>query len=322
MFRAKSDNSRYKTTVFVICLAISVIIWIMIKLSESFTTQIVFPLQYTGIPEGKVLINEVDSVIKVDVHEQGFLLLGHKYLSNIEPFSIDLSKYRIRRRGGVYETTINTANWAHSLVSNYGIKGDVVSVYPDTILFQFANEGSKTVRVVPDIETEFKQQFFMYDSVKISPPTVKISGLPSQIDTISIIYTEKASFTNLDETISEKLELVKPAEAQNLDIEPSEVEVTIQVEKYTESDLMVPVKIVNNPKNYRIKLFPDKVNITCNVALIDFKKLNPELISAVVDVAEISQSHDKKLKVKIRNAPGFTRISKVEPAEIEFIILK
>jgi len=322
MFRAKSENNRYKTTVFIICLAISAMIWIMIKLSETFTTQITFPLKYSGVPEGKVLINEVDSTIKVEVHEQGFLLLGHKYLSNIEPFTIDLSKHRIRRHGGVYEITVNTSNWAHSLISNYGIKGDIVSVFPDTILFQFSNEGSRTVPVVANVKTEFKKQYFMYDSVKISPSKVTISGLPSQIDSIRQISTEKASFTNLSETVSEELMLVKPAGIKNLEIDPSEVRVTIQVEKFTESDITVPVKIINNPKNYRLKLFPDKVNITCHVALIDFKKLNPELFFVVVDVSEISQTHDKKLKVKIRNSPDFTRISKIEPAEVEFIILK
>lgn len=322
MFRAKSENNRYKTTVFIICLAISVIIWTMIKLSEAFTTQIVVPLKYTGFPEGKVLVNEVDSVIRIEVHEQGFLLLGHKYLSQIESFTIDLTKYRLRRHGRIYETVINTHNWAHSLISNYGIKGDIVSMYPDTILFQFANEGTKTVPVIANVESSCKKQYFLYDSIKINPSTVTIAGLPDQMDTIRSISTEKAVFSNLNESITEKLKLVNPEGIQHLTIEPAEVEVSIQVEKFTENEISVPVKIINNPKNYKLRLFPDKVNITYLVALIDFKKINPDLFSTVVDASEISESRDKKLKVKLRSFPPFTRVNKIEPAEVEFIILK
>jgi len=294
----------------------------MIKLSESFTTQIVFPVKYTGFPEGKVLINEVDSIIKVEVHEQGFLLLGHKYLSNIEPFTIDLSKYRIRRNGNAFQTTVNTSSWAHNLISNYGIKGDIVTVYPDTILFQFANEVTKTVPVVADLKTSFKKQYFLYDSVKITPSKVTIGGLPSQIDSINYISTERASFSNLDGSITEKLKLVKPAGIPYLEMDPEEVVLSISVEKFTEGEITVPLKIVHNPKNYRIKLFPDKVKITYLVALNDFKKINPDLFAPVVDASEISESHDKKLTVKVRTFPHFTRINKIEPAEVEFIILK
>lgn len=322
MFRAKSENNRYKTTVFIICLAVSVVIWTMIKLSEAFTTQIIVPLKYTGLPEGKVLINQVDSVIKIEVHEQGFLLLGHKYLSNIEPFTIDLTKYRLRRHGGVYETVINTHNWAYSLISNYGIKGDIVSMYPDTILFQFANEGTKIVPVVANVNTTFRKQFFLYDSIKITPSKVTIAGLPGQIDTIRFVSTENATYSNLDEPITEKLKLVIPEGIQNLDIEPDEVEVSIQVEKFTEGEISIPVKIINNTRNLKIKLFPDKVKITYLAALVDYKKINPDLFSTVVDASEISESHDKKLKVKVRTFPQFTRVNKIEPTEIEFIILK
>lgn len=294
----------------------------MIKLSETFTTQIVFPVKYTGFPKGKVLLNEVDSIIKVEVHEQGFLLLGHKYLSNIEPFTIDLGNYRIHRQGNVFQTSVNTSSWAHNLISEYGIKGDIVSVYPDTILFQFANEGFKTVHVVADVETSFKKQYFLYDSVKITPSKITIAGLPAQIDSIDFIYTEKANFSNLDVSISEKLKLVKPAGIQYLTMDIEEVVLSLNVEKFTEGEINVPLKIIHNPKNYRIKLFPDKVKITYLIALTDFKKINPDLFSPVVDASEISESHDKKLTVKVRTFPHFTRINKIEPAEVEFIILK
>lgn len=318
----KKEKYRYKLTVFLICLAISAFIWMLIKLSEQYTSEITIPVKYSSIPEGKILVNNVDTTIRIGVTEQGFSLAWLKYFKKKEPLFINLQDYRLRQHMHEYVTLVGTDTWAQEFHDQYDIGGDVDYIHPDTISFYFEDRYSKEVPVEPDIDIKYKKQYFAYDTLTFEPKKATISGLYKNISKIKTISTEPIRYNNLSESIDTKVPLKIPEGYPDMKVTPEEISITMKVEKYTESQIEIPITETQVPENQRVKIFPDVVNITYLVALKDFKNVTKEMFSCKVDLSQVSTAGDGKLEVELSAYPQFIRIVSIKPAEVDYLLLK
>jgi len=321
MSESRKRKINYNLTVFVICLGIAAFTWMLIKLSDNYTVELSFPVVYENQPENMMLVEDVDSTIQVGLDAQGFVIVKLKYFSRKAKFHIDLGKVRLKKHGREYYAMVNTREWAQETARKYDVQGGIVFIRPDTIAFRFEKIVSKHVKVIPDLKFTFAKQYFPYDSLRLEPDRCKISGLAATIDTISAVQTEKREFDNLSQNLNEKVRIRNPLPGQ-LFIDPSEVAVTMPVEKFTESELFVPVLIRNNNKNLRVKVFPDKVKIVFMVALKDFRKVSPEMFTVSVDLSKADLASGAKLPVSIDTHPAFTKIKSMEPSEVDYLIFK
>lgn len=323
-FFKKGDNDKYKykATVFFICLIISTFIWMLIKLSDQYATEIVIPVVYSEIPEGKILVNSVDTIIEIRISDRGFALAWVKYFAHKKALSIDLSKQRMRQHMHQYEALVSTQEWSQNFLDQYGMKGKVEQVKPDTIAFYFEDRYSKEVPIKPNINIKYAKQFFAYDSMVLSPKTVTVSGLNSVITNIDEIKTVPVNFTGLNTSLNNTIALQVPFNDPSIQISPSEINVKLSVEKFTESQIEIPINRINQPKDLRIKIFPEKVIIRYLVALKDFKKINSEMFRCVVDLSKITDQGGDRLDVVLKKHPQVIRILSIEPALVDYLVLK
>jgi hypothetical protein len=323
IFRAKNDITyRYKLTVFIICVFISAFIWMLIKLSRSYSSDIVIPVTYTEIPKGKILVNDVDTTIKIGITDQGFSLAWLKYFKKPEPLKINLKNYRLRQHMHQYVGLVNTDAWAQQFSNQYALSGKLDYIQPDTIAFYFEDRYSLEVPVEPDIDIKFRKQYFAYDSMVISPAKVMLSGLYNNINNIQSVKTAPVSFTNLDENLDKKIALKKPGLTPDIAIEPEEVNVKLSVEKFTESSIEIPISMINEPERHRVKIFPDKATITFLVALKDYNKVSPDLFTCKVDLTDIEFLGSNKLEVSISKFPQHLKLVSIHPSEVDYLLLK
>ncbi|MFP4470763.1 MAG: YbbR-like domain-containing protein [Bacteroidales bacterium] len=316
------DKYKYKTTVFFICLLFSALIWLLIKLTEEYTTTLVYPVTYHNIPEGKLLTGDVDSTVTIGIYDRGFTLLYLKYFTVRRALDIDLDDLRLKPKNEGYIAAAGTARWARQLLQNFDVTDNFEYIYPDTIYFNFEERISKQVPVTAEVTVDFKKQYFAYDSLRIDPSQVTVSGSRSRIDGIHFIKTRKTKFTGLDDDISQMIELEKPEKAPDVEIQPGEVKIMLDVEKFTEANIEVPIGKINKPAGLRVKLFPENVNILYLIALKDFNKVSQDMFSVAVDLSDVTKDEDKKLKVQLQSQPKFVRINRIEPPEVEFLLLK
>ena len=96
------------------------------------------------------------------------------------------------------------------------------------------------------------------------------------------------------------------------------MEISLSVEKYTESTIKIP--IVNTVNEYKIKTYPDFVIVTYLVTLENFNRVNEEMFTASVNIEENNNSN--RLKVHLIRKPSFVRITRIEPEEVEYLLLK
>ncbi|HZK07006.1 MAG TPA: CdaR family protein [Bacteroidales bacterium] len=318
----RSDTYKYKTTVFVICLIISSLIWSLIKLAEVNSTRIRIPITYTGTPEGKILTSRIDTTLTIGIRDQGFVLVWVKYFARKKPLNISLADYRLRRTDNSFETTINTSRWSQDFLEQYNLSGNVEYISPDTLNFVFENRVEKTVPVKSNVKLNYQSQYFSLDTLVLQPDSVQVSGLKHDIAAITKIETVPTDFDNLSASINEKIKLQKPNDVATLQIEPQQVQVNLKVEKFTEAEIEIPIEKINSLTPSRIKIFPETVVIRYLVSLDNYSKVTRELFQSTVDLSQISNRESQKLSVNLPESPQFVRVVRLEPEEVDFLIFK
>ncbi len=93
----------------------------------------------------------------------------------------------------------------------------------------------------------------------------------------------------------------------------------IELEKYTEVQLNIPIEVLSLPDTLLMQTFPSRIKFTCNVGLSKYDWVNNNLFRAVVDYSTVDEQK-KELVVSIQNIPSFLINYDYYPKTVEFLI--
>ncbi len=316
----KDEKLRNQFYVFLVCLAISIFIWFLIVLSKKNMETIDFPILYGKAPSNLVLTNRPDSLLSFRLSSSGFKLITLEYLTFKKPIQFDLKSLKIQKEGEKYVANISTSEMAKAIIREQGIDQELITVSPQNIYFEFSTVTSKKVPVKPNVQLSFEKQFQLSDSLRFDPDSVFVIGVNEVIDTIEFIQTELFRLERINQSKTISVNLINPWKMQDVSLSENETELTLDVEKFTESTLKIPISIGGHD-NMEIKTFPEKVDITYLVALKDYKRISEDMFIASYDTS-VSLKDIKKLQVKIIQQPSFIKITRIDPPEVEFLVLK
>src|SRR5690606_22113405 len=128
--------------------------------------------------------------------------------------------------------------------------------------------------------------------------SVTVTGPLEQLQKIDFWATDTFTKDDISHSVIDKISL-KATEAPNITIYPPLTEVKIPVEEFTEKQLLVPIKVINNNQYYSVKLIPDRVKITFMVSLSDYERTNEDDFDAVVDLNNWKNFNASMLPIKI-----------------------
>lgn len=312
----KRRNNLY---VFLVCLAISVFIWFLIALSKESYTSLDYPVEFINGPADMVLVNQPDSVLTFRISSGGFELFTLRYLSARKPIVIDLDNISLEKRDDMYTGVFNTSRLSSDIRRQYSFSEELVSISPENIYFRFEPLTGKMVPVVSGLTLEFQKQFRLADSIVFTPARVKVVGPRNLIDRITEVKTNDVLVPAIEGPVSSECDLQIPFGNDQLVLVPSRVSFSLQAERFTESTLTIPVAAAN--KGSIIKTFPESVTVTFLVSLDNFKRLDPDLFTAVADLPE--NTGDKaKAAIRLTKVPVFVEVTRIEPSEVDFLVLK
>ncbi|MDP2387891.1 MAG: hypothetical protein Q8M29_16075 [Bacteroidota bacterium] len=234
---------------------------------------------------------------------------------------IDVSKF-LNKKNSQRTVAINTALAAGSFSKILNTEVELIKVKPDSIYFSFGKSYQKVVPVKPTILINFDPFYNYTNKVKITPSFVTLFGDSTLLSSIDSINTEKIVLNDFNSNISQKAKLNIPEElTQRVGLSADEVLLEINVDKFTEKIIEVPLETVNVPANFQLKTFPDRITLKLQVPMSEFEKLNPSLFKVVVDYKG-NQSSKNKLKVEIVKAPANVKITKISPEKVEYLLRK
>ncbi len=310
---AKKKSSR---PVFLICLLLATLFWILIKLSANYSVTYPLKVKYEHIPEGKLLAASEDSIVNVSFKSDGYNLLDLLITGKLKYLPIDLGELKMEKiKPNSY--AVFTQGLKEPLASRLNLnESEIIFSTPDLEL-NLENLFKRQVSVNPKLDLQFKSQYGLY-AVKIIPDKITIWGSQKQIDSIDALQTNPIDLNDLDENKNLVVPLKNPLPGI-LKIVPERVKVELNIEKYTEFSLKVPIDVSGITP--LIRTFPPSTTLYFNMFLKDYKELKTNQFKVVPDVKNVDLTSVKTLNLRIITQPKITRDVRMDPYSVEFIIV-
>ncbi|MBR4156442.1 MAG: YbbR-like domain-containing protein [Bacteroidales bacterium] len=315
MVRKKRETEKlHQFSSIVFFVTIAALFWLLIKLSAQYTVTAPLTINMKDAPADLVILDGSQKV-KVTLSTTGFELLNY-YFKPASRRKVDISLEEVPLHKDSESTYSFSISYAKEKVANFlTIEPNEVSFDDNRIIIKMEQLDSIKVKVIPNLDLSYEKQYNRHGRINIKPDSVTIYGPKTKLASIDNIYTENVSIKNINSNIDINVPL-KIDEMINTD--NKEVNIKIGVEKYTEA--IANVKISNN-FNKKLRLFPDKVKIKYIVSLNDYNIIKDNSFIISIDTADISIENNF-LPLYLIDYPSNTRITSIEPKEVEYIIIE
>ncbi|MDZ4205259.1 MAG: hypothetical protein U1C46_10650 [Bacteroidales bacterium] len=317
-----ASKIRSQFPVFLFFVLFSTSIWMVIKLSGEFTSPVVYELEYINHPAGKILISASDTTLTLGLAATGFELIRYKIWQKKPLLQVDLSAMPMLTDSRTFDSKLSAITLLKKLSLQLNHSSEVLFATPDTLSFRFAPEFRKKIPVLPDITYTLRQQYRLYENIKIQPDSILIKGVRSDLQVLDSIISKPASLADVYHNHKFILPLQHPNTQYPVILSADAIEVSMRVEKYTEASIELPVEVLCEVEGYTFRLFPSTVKVTYLVALIDFKRVDAALFSAFVFCDNKQGLSSNKLNIEIAHSPEYVEITRLEPDRVEYIKVK
>lgn len=302
--------------VFFICILLAALAWLLIKLSDDYTASYPLKVMYTHVPFDQILESTEDSVVTVSFKTDGYNLLNLLITGRLKTMNVDLLREKKIELGND-RYRIPLTDLKGNIATQLGINEAFLNFSTPNLYVQFKKLQKKKLPVVANLQLQFKSQFGLYQT-QVSPAYVYVYGTKEMVDSIDSIQTVPVQLDNLDSDMKLKVGLIDPY-PEKLRIEPGKVTVDLNIEKYTEFSIKVPIDVSKITPS--IKTFPTEVTVYYNMFLKDYKKLTPDQFKVVPDVTNLKLHNVNLLNLRLVNKPKEAHNARLDPVSVEFIIL-
>ncbi len=315
MIKIKNSLQKRKVKIFLIFLFFSSMSWFINKLADDYTGRAAFDVVYTNVPDSLLFVGASKDHIEVKLKASGFTFLGFGFKN--KTVTIDVSKaekkddvYRIPR--SVYQLQIEK-----QLPQSMEFLGVDEG---DAIVLEIYTLKTKKVPVIERLKINFSQNFMLDGAVLLSPDSILVKGPEKVLNEIESIQTEVKTISNVTEDFSEELLLQTPENTDNITYLTNKVFVKGKVVRFSEKIIEVPIKVLNLPEDFEIKLFPDTVKIVCMAKIDDLKELQVSDFNVVADYNAIQDESQHTILLKLELAPDFLSNIRLMSNEVRYIL--
>jgi len=312
MKKENDKNNLKKISGILIVLCISTFLWLIIKLSDEYVITLPFNIKFVEQPANQTLPESQNSIEAV-LTTTGFHLLNY-YITPKKSREIEISLKEIKYKKIDEDIYSIGAMPIKELIANFmEINENDVSIKEDDIVFRMYKRASKRVKVVPQVNITFESQFNMYGEPTVSPDSITINGAYNTIKDIFFVNTNTINMKNVRTNISKRVGL-----QLDDDVYPDvdEVDVSIDVEKFTESAVTIPI---NTLKINNLHLFPAGVKIRYIVAMKDYSNISNMSFDVEIDTTNFKNK--ERLPLRLVVSPNNTKVIGISPSEVEYIMI-
>ncbi len=306
-------TNKHSAFTFLIFLVISTAAWFLVKLSEEYVTQTTFRVLMEGSPADKWVSSDEQSV-KMSLNIDGFHTLRYKMIRDrVVTIPLNEVSYRLEN-GNTY--SFSSQYVAEKVGEKLNINASDITMNDAKIYFTMDALKSKVVPVVLRSDVTTARQYEIYGIPMLDPSSVTIYGPQEVIDTIKTVRTEPLTLNNVSQNFNATLSLDLLGGLIHSNVE--EVKAEVQVEKFTEMDVEVPIKMTDSLK---MRFFPETMSVKCLVAMRDYTSITPESFSVAVDKQQL-KARQPLLDVRLVSWPPTVQILSTRPDKVEYLIVQ
>lgn len=306
-FRLQEDRA-----ILLMCLGISLIFWILVKLSQEYTSQKPVLFSYE-VPDQLALVNIPPTDVYTSFRGTGWNLM-FEHLANAD-IPIDL---QINKVGTFNLTRAELRNEISNAFSSKELT--VAEVNYDEITLKVEEKTEKKVPIRLRLNLAFAAEHHPSSPLLVHPDSIILIGAVSVLNEFSDWPTDSLNLTNLTKTTTVDVPLRQPPPEMKLN--KKSIEVTIPVEAYTEKSLFVPVSLKNAPSD-SLKVFPDKIKVNFVIGLSRYDSVHYTDFELIADLKATSLEKGKNtVPVNLTRVPPAVKNVVLSRESVEFFILK
>lgn len=308
-------KDRRSALTFLVFLAISSALWLLIKLSENYTTQAIFRVQLEEAPADKWL-SSPEQTVKLSLDIDGFHTLRLSMIREAKrtvSIALDETPYRLEN-GNTY--SFGSQYVSEKIADLLGVNTSDITMNDGKFYFNMEPLKSKVVPVVLRSDIKTARQFGVYGIPILDPASVTIYGPEEVIDTVKTVQTALLAKSNVSQDFIETVEL--DLRDGIIRSNTKLAKVSVEVQKYTETEVSVPFAVADS---LNLRLFPETMTVKCLVAIKDYASLAPENFRTQVNLSQL-QALQPLLDVRLVSWPQNVQVLETKPDKVEYIIVQ
>ena len=312
--KTERKNKRSFLT-FLVFLALSSALWLLIKLSEDYTTQTLFGVTLVDVPAEKWLASDTPTV-KLSLNINGFHTLKLTTIRQEKrTVTLSLAEVPYHLEDGT-NYSLSSQYVAEKVADLLGINASDITMNEAKVYFSLVPLKSKLVPVELQADIKTARQYGVYGIPILDPASVTIYGPQEVIDTVKTVKTVLLSHPNAAADYVETVPLVLYDGL--MQCKTKFVKATVNIEKFTETEVSVPITV---PDSLRLRLFPDALQVKCLVAIRDYGNLAPENFKAEFDMEQL-RALKPLLDVRLKAWPQNVQVIGTRPDKVEYVIVQ
>lgn len=291
----------------VAALFVAVLLWVTVTTDEQQEQAVPTRVEWEMADSSQVLVQAPGQVQTVFQAQTGDLLsfVGNDPVIRYRVDSVSGPEMRVGLTTGMVD---------------YGQVGNArpVAVRPSEVVLRFEPRVERRVPVAANVEASAADGYMVVDSPAVQPDSVTVIGAESEVEGITALSTEQASFDDLTGRVSRDVPVALPDDAPHVRSDPGIVLVTVEVDSTVTRDLRRPVG-VRGASAGAYRLDPDSVTVRLRGPSSVMDDVPEDSVRAWVDLSEggpaAGEAEARGVSV---NLPGDARVTaEVDPTEVE-----
>lgn len=312
--KLRFKESNFKT--FSFFLVFTTLLWLLMKFSKNYTHEITATVHYINIPEDRLLNAKSDSILSFVLTGNGFKLMNYRLFK--PELNID-----VERSIGINSKKHYFLTQQHKefLKKQLAYDGEIKAISADTLYLHFDSNRRKKIPVHMDASITYASSFASERGLIAVPDSVVVSGPKYLVDTTRAVVSKRITLENIntDQEITIDFELDHFPE--NLQIIPNQIKGIVDVEKFTEGTLVIPIQLMNTPKDKQVKIFPKNVTLVYRVSLAAYDHIKINDFKAIADYAKRGEAN-AFIPIQITKKPEQIQNMKLQEKQVQFVIVK
>ena len=295
---------------FLLFLVLAALIWYGHAMHSVRNTRVPVYIQYTGKP-GSIGLGEegLPDKVMIEVRDAGLRL--NTYHQEPLHLTIDLHSYIHGTKGTIHVPSDALRRSISDILQG---TSSLVETYPDEITCTYFTEQEKTVLVAFDGDISPAPEYQLVGVPKLNYTKIKLYGDEKTLNAIDTVYTERIELTELMDTTIMRVALAVPDGTR---AEKDSVDLTVITERFTEKKFKLPLRTIGVPEGYKIRVFPNEVEVNVRVAMRHFAQVQA---SDMVATCTYTPDRTETLEVEIHYSNPSITSAWAYPAVVEFML--
>lgn len=310
MGRALRTRRGQNVGLYLVCLVVAFLFWVMMSLDETTERDYNISVQLTNVPDSVVIVGNMPTELSVVVKGKGTQFLRYD-ITGVPVMEIDFRQY-----SGIGDYVVLSRTKIDSRVRDlFGQGVSIVAVNPDSIRVGYTSGRGYKLPLKIDWNVTTSTHSVISGPVTASQDSVMVYTVGNIRPDIEVVETKHIQLADVSDTTVVNVGI---KQMPGVRVVPGSVDVTIPVELLVSKKCSLPVRFVNLPENTRVITYPSVVEVSY---LVPMRLSNSEISAkAVVDYNEINQS-SRLAPVEIQTeAGGGYRLVSVSQDSLEYVI--